>query len=251
MLFRSNTPKNATVKLPVLDESAAQRVQVQERAQQAQALAAERAQQAQERLRSQVSELESANQRLAAGEARFRRIFEANPLPMWIADRATGGFIAVNEAALALYGYRRAEFLALKSAALAATDGEPVDDATIVAHRRKDGARIAVSLASHEIEFDGREADLVSVYDLTERIAAQRALQQETAAGRTVLDASRRELDTSRAAADAANRELEASRATADAANRELEASRAAADAAHRELELQRGEQRQLEFLRF
>lgn len=259
----ANTPKNATVKLPVLDESAAQRAQVQERAQQAQALVAERAQQAQERLRSQVSELESANQRLAAGEARFRRIFEANPLPMWIADRATGGFIAVNEAALALYGYRRAEFLALKSAALAATDGESMDDASLVGHRCKEGARIAVSLASHQIEFDGREADLVSVYDLTSRIAAQRALQQETVAGRAVLDASRRELDTSRAAADAANRELDtnraaadaanrelaASRAAAEAANRELEASRAAADAAHRELESQRGEQRQLGFL--
>ena len=34
---------------------------------------------------------------------------------MWIADHATGGFIAVNEAALALYGYSRAEFLGAES----------------------------------------------------------------------------------------------------------------------------------------
>ena len=64
-------------------------------------------------------------------------MFEANPLPMWIADHATGGFIAVNDAALALYGYSRAEFLGLKRAALEAPDAE--DGAAPVAHQRKDG----------------------------------------------------------------------------------------------------------------
>ena len=76
-----------------------------ESAQRKQVEAAERAQQAQARLLAQIEELEATNRRLAAGEARFRRVFEANPLPMWIADHATGGFIAVNDAALALYGY--------------------------------------------------------------------------------------------------------------------------------------------------
>lgn len=231
----ASAPKTATAKLPVLDEAAAQ---AQERAQQAQALAAERSQQAQTRLRAQLSELESTNQRLAAGEARFRRIFEANPLPMWIADRATGGFIAVNEAALALYGYTRAEFLALKSAALSAPGNAANadnSDANIVTHRRREGGSIELSLASHEIEFDGREADLTSLYDLTARMAAERKLQHEAAEGRTAVEA--------------ANRELDASRAATDAANRELDASHTATDAAQREREAQRGEQRQLEFL--
>ena len=93
-------------------------------AQRKQSEAAERAQQAQARLLGQIEELEATNRRLAAGEARFRRVFEANPLPMWIADRATGGFIAVNDAALALYGYSRAEFLALKGPSLEAPDAE-------------------------------------------------------------------------------------------------------------------------------
>jgi response regulator RpfG family c-di-GMP phosphodiesterase len=81
-----------------------------EKVQRKEADAAERAQQAHSRLLAQIEELEATNRRLAAGEARFRRVFEANPLPMWIADHATGGFIAVNDAALALYGYSRAEF---------------------------------------------------------------------------------------------------------------------------------------------
>src|SRR6185436_461584 len=116
------------------------------------------------------------NRRLAAGEARFRRVFEANPLPMWIADHATGGFIAVNDAALALYGYSRAEFLALKSSALEAPDAE---DAAQVAHQRKNGGALKVALGSHQIEFDGRSADLVSAYDLTEQTAAEQKLRDE------------------------------------------------------------------------
>jgi len=149
-----------------------------ESAQRKQAEAAERAQQAQSRLLAQIEELEATNRRLAAGEARFRRVFESNPLPMWIADHATGGFIAVNDAALALYGYSRAEFLALKGSALEAPDAE---DGAAVAHQRKDGGGLKVALALHEIEFDGRSADLVSAYDLTERAATERKLRDEAA----------------------------------------------------------------------
>ena len=147
-----------------------------EKVQRKEADAAERAQQAHSRLLAQIEELEATNRRLAAGEARFRRVFEANPLPMWIADHATGGFIAVNDAALALYGYSRAEFLALKSSALEAPDAE---DAAQVAHQRKNGGALKVALGSHQIEFDGRSADLVSAYDLTEQTAAEQKLRDE------------------------------------------------------------------------
>jgi PAS domain S-box-containing protein len=165
-----------------------------EKVQRKEAEAAERAQQAHSRLLAQIEELEATNRRLAAGEARFRRVFEANPLPMWIADHATGGFIAVNDAALALYGYSRAEFLALKGSALEAPDAE---DAAQVAHQRKDGRGLKVALSSHQIEFDGRSADLVSAYDLTERAAAEQQLREEavnlrkeTVSARTLVEAA-------------------------------------------------------------
>src|SRR5688572_10199302 len=93
---------------------------------------------------SRLKQSTARNKRLAAGEARFRRVFESNPLPMWIADHATGGFIAVNDAALALYGYSRAEFLGLKSAALEAAHAE--DGAGPIALQRKDGGQLQVSL---------------------------------------------------------------------------------------------------------
>ena len=166
-------------------------VEAHEKAQQAmaQAEALERAVQAHSRLRAQLTDLEATNQRLAAGEARFRRVFEGNPLPMWIADQATAGFIAVNDAALSMYGYSRAEFLALKAADLDMPNAE-AHDAGVTAHKRKDGGGISLSLASQKIEFDGRSAELVCAYDLTPRLEVERQLQEQAQKGPTILDSA-------------------------------------------------------------
>jgi PAS domain S-box-containing protein/putative nucleotidyltransferase with HDIG domain len=182
----ASNKSNATVRMPKLEEGSAQRSDALERAQQALAMATERAQQAQARLRNQIGELEATNQRLAAGEARFRRIFEANPMPMWIADQATGGFIAVNDTALEIYGYSRAEFLALKAASLPDSDGE---EAGLTRHRRKDGSILIGLLSSRPIEFDGRNADLVSLCDLTERVAAYRQQIEQSKSDRSMIEA--------------------------------------------------------------
>lgn len=167
-------------------------IEAHEKAQQAQSQveALERAVQAHSRLRAQLTDLEATNQRLAAGEARFRRVFEGNPLPMWITDHATGGFIAVNEAALSLYGYSRAEFLALKASDLEIADAGSRDP-SVSLHKRKDGGGISLSIATQRIEFDGRSADLVSAYDLTPRLEVERQLKQEQAqTGRALLDSA-------------------------------------------------------------
>lgn len=174
-----------------LERAERAQVEAQEKIQQAQAQAevAGRASQAQAQLRAQVTELEATNQRLAAGEARFRRVFEGNPLPMWIADHATGGFIAVNEAALTLYGYSRAEFLGLKTAALE-LQGTDARNAPISVHKRKDGTALGLSIATQRIEFDGRNAELVSAFDLTQRLEAERLVHEQAKTGRAVLDAA-------------------------------------------------------------
>lgn len=204
----------ATMRLPVLEESSPQRAEALERTQAALAMATERAQQAQARMRNQIGELETTNQRLAAGEARFRRIFEANPLPMWIADKATGGFIAVNDAALQVYGHTRAEFLALKSAVLTAP--KTSEDAGLVTHRRKDGSTLQVAVGAMPIEFDGRSAELVSITDLTQRVTAERTRMQEAVA---------REQETAGRLQQAAAREQEIAGRLQQATAREQESA--------------------------
>lgn len=43
----------------------------------------------------------------------FRGMFEAHPVPMWIVDRETMRFVAVNPAAIAHFGYSESEFMSM------------------------------------------------------------------------------------------------------------------------------------------
>jgi len=184
-----------TTPVPQLDEASTQRerdrelhVQEQERLQKAHQQSLERAQQAalqaQSALQTQMADLEATNQRLAAGEARFRSLFEANPMPMWIADQATQGFIAVNQAALTLYGYTRAEFLSLTAPELlrespaGSTTSSPI--VGIEAHKTKLGAPLDVATASRETDFDGRSAEMVCAWPLGDRLVREQRLQDQT-----------------------------------------------------------------------
>ena len=59
----------------------------------------------------------------AQREAKFRLLFENNPLAMWVYDLQTLHFLEVNDAAVARYGYSRDEFLGLRI-----TDIRPAED---------------------------------------------------------------------------------------------------------------------------
>ena len=60
---------------------------------------------------------------LAEAERHYRQLFEFNPLPMWVREPEGGQFLAVNPAAIELYGYSEQEFLSMSLHQLAA-DGE-------------------------------------------------------------------------------------------------------------------------------
>ena len=53
----------------------------------------------------------------------YRRLFESNPRPMWVFDRATLAFLIVNDAACGHYGWTRDELLAMTLPQLWARDG--------------------------------------------------------------------------------------------------------------------------------
>jgi len=52
------------------------------------------------------------------GDGQYRTLFEKFPQPAWVLDRATLRFLAVNAAAIALYGYSREQFLDMTIASL-------------------------------------------------------------------------------------------------------------------------------------
>src|SRR2546430_10309825 len=54
-----------------------------------------------------------AEKAVLTSERKYRLLFDSNPLPIWVFDRETLRFLAVNDAAVAHYGFSRQEFLAM------------------------------------------------------------------------------------------------------------------------------------------
>ncbi|MCA0390058.1 MAG: PAS domain S-box protein [Bacteroidetes bacterium] len=117
-------------------------------------------------------------------------LFDTNPQTMWIYDLETLQFLAVNDAAIANYGYSREEFLSMTL-----SDIRPQDDITklhedvanttksynnagIWRHLKKDGTLIYVQIISHEVVFRNRPARHVLVSDVTGLILKEQALIQ-------------------------------------------------------------------------
>ena len=128
---------------------------------------------------------------LARSEERYRMLFEASPLPMWVYDAQTLRFLAVNEAAIRHYGYTRQEFLAMTikdirppedvDAVLASIQSAGGPGSTMPGtwrHRTKDGTIIDVEITAGRVMFEGRLAALVLANDVTERRQLEERLNQ-------------------------------------------------------------------------
>ena len=108
---------------------------------------------------------------------------------MWVYDASTTEFLAVNVAAVELYGYSEEEFLTLRLADIGADAQLAEDRAAIVDGRllgvvgpyvnwTKEGSRIQVIISSRQIEFSGRQARFVVAEDVTERQRVQTLLDR-------------------------------------------------------------------------
>jgi hypothetical protein len=128
----------------------------------------------------------------AAEAGSFRLLFDANPLPMWVYDRETLRFLAVNEAAVRRYGYTREEFaemtiVHIRPASEVARLVERWHDRSFRRdsssqgqwkHRTKDGRELDVEIFADEISLDGFAAMLVVAHDVTERNKLEAQLRQ-------------------------------------------------------------------------
>jgi diguanylate cyclase (GGDEF)-like protein/PAS domain S-box-containing protein len=145
-------------------------------------------------LKLMVEELERAHAQLVEAriditdlkrrEESLRLLFDENPVPMWIVDRATHKFLAVNSAAVSHYGYSREQFLGMTT-----FDIRPAEDheefrrvvlsedwtqgGAIWRHFKADGSLILVTVYARSIVRDGRPAWLGAIIDVTERSRAE------------------------------------------------------------------------------
>ena len=128
-------------------------------------------------------------------------LFERSPLPIWIYDLGSLRFLAVNEAAVRLYGFSRAEFLAMIVSDLHPPERLPEGHETpqgaserdrVIAlgewvHRTKNGSTLTMEASGSLFEIAGKPAIVAVLNDVTGRRQTEediriRARQQEVVA---------------------------------------------------------------------
>jgi PAS domain S-box-containing protein len=131
--------------------------------------------------------LQAEKERHREHEQRYRLLFENSPLPMFLYDVETLGYIEVNDAAVARYGYSREEFLRMTVLDIRPAEdqerlraalrilGEGVQHLGDWRHRLKDGRLIDVEILTETMEVEeGRKAVLVAAIDVTEQRRTKR-----------------------------------------------------------------------------
>ncbi|HVB47545.1 MAG TPA: EAL domain-containing protein [Burkholderiales bacterium] len=136
-----------------------------------------------------VTQRRRMEEALRASEEQYRALFDKNPSPMWVFRHDDLRFMAVNEAAVAHYGYSKAEFLAMTIGDIRPADDVPrllaeelepraaARDHGQWRHRKKDGSIIDVHVMSYGIVFEGASAHLVLATDITERLRYERQIE--------------------------------------------------------------------------
>ncbi len=127
---------------------------------------------------------------LRFSEERYRLLFEAIPLPIFVFDAETFRYLAVNEAAIRRYGYSREELLQMTVLDIRPTEDIPRLKTTLAnldgnnlqtgvwRHRAHDGTIFEVEITTHALDFAGRPARLVVAQDVTERRRLEEQLRQ-------------------------------------------------------------------------
>jgi PAS domain S-box-containing protein len=147
--------------------------------------------------RAALHSLAQSDSLLAAAEAarraaqeQCRLLFDNNPIPIYACDQTTFAFLAVNQAAVQLYGYSRDEFLAMTLLDLALPQDIPAfrqrlsklapcaGNSGVWRHRVHDGKYLEVEITSHGLALEARQAWLSMVMDVTGRTRLEAHLRQ-------------------------------------------------------------------------
>jgi PAS domain S-box-containing protein len=131
----------------------------------------------------------SLNTELKVVQDSFTYLFARNPLPMWMYDPENKHFLAVNEAACELYGYKADEFLSkrLEDISPAAEfthllaelrSGQPsLQRSGPWQQVKRDGATLYAYIFGVPIQYAGRSVILATVFDISQQREVEKALR--------------------------------------------------------------------------
>jgi two-component system, LuxR family, sensor kinase FixL len=133
-----------------------------------------------------LAERDRLTRQLRASERRYQTLFDSNPVPVLVYDRDTLRIVMVNDAAVRKYGHSRSQFLGLTiddlwqpgepRPLLSGTTGDGGEGVIEARLRTRDGRVLQVETTQRSIDFDGRRAELMFAFDVTERRRLQRAV---------------------------------------------------------------------------
>ncbi|MES2374244.1 MAG: PAS domain S-box protein [Bacteroidota bacterium] len=135
-------------------------------------------------------EKKAALEELYLSESKYKILFESSPMPMWMFDRSSLAFIAVNNAAIEHYGYTREEFFSMKSKdirpeediekhlASAMSDLSGQYKQGVWRHRKKNGEIIFVEIHAHDVMYNEQSVRLVLINDVTEKLKVEEKLKE-------------------------------------------------------------------------
>jgi PAS domain S-box-containing protein len=123
--------------------------------------------------------------RVVAGEVDQQNFFKRNPHPMWIYNLQNLKFLEVNDAAIAMYGYSREEFLSMDITQIRpAEEFERLQQAVDQLqhgfsllgqwkHIRKDGSLLHAEVSAYSIYYNKQQAGLILTYDISSQVKAE------------------------------------------------------------------------------
>jgi PAS domain S-box-containing protein len=133
---------------------------------------------------SDITERKRSEEKLRVSEARYRQLFDSNPLPSWIYSPESLRILDANQAAMDYYGWSRDQFLGLSVSSMR-MPGEPETGeepnrelGKPWRYRTKNNRGIWVEPTTYEIEPAGAPARLMTVRDVTDHVVYRTKIEQ-------------------------------------------------------------------------
>ncbi|MEK7432253.1 MAG: PAS domain S-box protein [Cyanobacteriota bacterium] len=136
-------------------------------------------------LQQKNEELQIAKEKAEKNEQNYKLLYEFNTMPMSIFDSNTLKFLSVNNAFSDKYGYSKDEFLSMSIFDIRATEEiERIKNTKTLSenglknlglgkHKKKNGEIFHVEVIRDSIIFEGKDAKLLIVNDVTEKVIAE------------------------------------------------------------------------------
>lgn len=140
-----------------------------------------------------ITEERKAQQQLEETEEKYHRLFQQNPVVMYIVALDDLRILEVNEMATKIYGYNRGEFLKMTTLGLRKKEEhrklltfvhqirtqELAGSAGVWPHMCKNGKKLFMDITYYKITFQDKEALLVMANDVTQKVKLEKKLKKE------------------------------------------------------------------------